>query len=257
MSEPEPHATRAALRDRGALNAGALRRGIATTLGRRHLALVLLAVNSGATDAIGVVSLGGAFTSVMTGNMVLLGLSATRGDGSLTLRSGLALLMFATGAFAGARIARAPRAGDPIWPRPVVTALCVQLAGEGLFAIGWEAARGHPVGALQPVLLGISAINLGIQSSAIMRFGVSGLSTTYLTGTLTVLVATLARGEHPRNVVPSAQLLCGLIGGAALAAALAKHAAVVVPALQLIPVGYAVVASMSRRNCATRTATNG
>jgi uncharacterized membrane protein YoaK (UPF0700 family) len=236
---------------------GAVQRSIAKALGRRHLALVLLAVNSGATDAIGIVSLGGAFTSVMTGNMVLLGLSATRGDDSLALRSGLALVMYMTGAFVGARIAGAPRAGDPAWPRPVVTALCVQLAGEAMFAIGWEAAGGHPSGALQPVLLGISAINLGTQSSAIMRFGVSGLSTTYLTGTLTVLVATLARGEHPRNVVPSAQLLCGLIGGAALAAALAKHAAVVVPALQLIPVGYAVVASMSRRNCATRTATNG
>lgn len=224
---------------------------------RRHLALVLLAVNSGATDAIGIVSLGGAFTSVMTGNMVLLGLSATRGDGSLALRSGLALVMFVTGAFAGARIAGAPRAGDPVWPRPVVTALCVQLVGEGVFAVVWWGAGGHPPAALQPVLLGISAINLGIQSSAIMRFGVSGLSTTYLTGTLTVLVATLARGEHPRNVVPSAQLLCGLIGGAALASLLAKHAAVVVPALQLIPVSYALATSMSRRNCATSEATNG
>jgi uncharacterized membrane protein YoaK (UPF0700 family) len=234
-----------------------LKRGLSQALGRRHLALVLLAVNSGATDAIGVVSLGGAFTSVMTGNMVLLGLSATRGDDSLALRSGLALVMFATGAFAGARIAGAPRAHDPPWPRAVVAALCVQLAGEGVFAIGWWSAGGHPQGALQPVLLGISAINLGIQSSAILRFGVSGLSTTYLTGTLTALVASLARGEHPRNVIPSAQLLCGLIGGAALAAALARHAALAVPALQLIPVSYALLASMSSRNWATRQATNG
>jgi uncharacterized membrane protein YoaK (UPF0700 family) len=180
---------------------------------RRHLALVLLAVNSGATDAIGIVSLGGAFTSVMTGNMVLLGLSASRGDGALSLRSGLAIVLYITGAFVGARIAGAPRADDPAWPRAVRNALCVQLAGEALFAAGWWAAGGHPSGVLQPVLLGISAVNLGIQSSAVLRFGVSGLSTTYLTGTLTTLVAALARGEHPRNVLPSAKLLCGLIGG--------------------------------------------
>jgi uncharacterized membrane protein YoaK (UPF0700 family) len=232
-------------------------RGPSETRARRHLALILLAVNSGATDAIGVVSLGGAFTSVLPGNMVLLGLSATRADDSLALRSALALVLFATGAFAGARIAGVPRAADPAWPRAVVTALRVQLAGEAVFAVGWWAADGHPLGALQPVLLGISAINLGIQSSAILRFGVSGLSTTYLTGTLTGLVASLARGEHPRNVIPSAQLLCGLIGGAALTSALAAHAALAVPALQLIPVSYALAASTSRRNCATKQATNG
>jgi uncharacterized membrane protein YoaK (UPF0700 family) len=232
-------------------------RAVDEILARRHLALVLLAVNSGATDAIGIVSLGGAFTSVMTGNMVLLGLSATRGDASLTLRSGLALVMFMTGAFVGARIAGTPRGTDEAWPRTVIAALWVQLAGEAAFAGVWWGASGHPASAVQPVLLGISAVNLGIQSSAIMRFGVSGLSTTYLTGTLTALVATLARGEHPRNVIPSAQILCGLVGGAALAATLAAHAALAVPALQLIPVSYALVASMSTRKAATKAATNG
>ena len=225
--------------------------------GRRHLALVLLAVNSGATDAIGYVSLGGAFTSVMTGNMVLLGLASTRGDGGLALRSGLALVLFAGGAFVGARIAGAAQPDDPLWPRPVASALGVQLLGELIYAIGWWSAGGHPKGGLQPVLLGISAVNLGIQSSAVTRFGVSGLSTTYLTGTLTALMVTLARGQHPRNVVPSAQIICGLIGGAALATALSRHAALAVPALQLATVGYAVLTSMSPRNRDTMAATNG
>jgi hypothetical protein len=36
-----------------------------------------------------------------------------------------------------------------------------------------------------------------------------------------------------------------------------RHAALAVPALQLIAVSYALVTSMSRRNCATRRATNG
>ncbi len=236
---------------------GRLRRSTSDPHGRRHVALVLLAVNSGATDAIGYVSLGGAFTSVMTGNMVLLGLASTRGDGGLALRSGLALVLFAGGAYAGARIAGAARPEDPVWPRPVAVALGVQLLGEIVYAIGWWSAGGHPSSGLQPVLLGVSAVNLGIQSSAITRFGVPGLSTTYLTGTLTALMVALARGQHPRNVVPSAQILCGLIGGAAAAAALSRHAAVAVPALQLTTVGYAVVTSMSARNRETMAATKG
>jgi uncharacterized membrane protein YoaK (UPF0700 family) len=40
---------------------------------RRQWLLVLLAVNSGAIDAVGYTMLGGSFTSVMTGNMILLG----------------------------------------------------------------------------------------------------------------------------------------------------------------------------------------
>jgi len=39
----------------------------------RDVGVFLLATMSGATDAIGFIALGGAFTSVMTGNMVLFG----------------------------------------------------------------------------------------------------------------------------------------------------------------------------------------
>jgi nickel-dependent lactate racemase len=48
----------------------------------RQSLVVALAVVSGATDAIGLLALGGAFTSVMTGNMVIFGVSASSGDGA-------------------------------------------------------------------------------------------------------------------------------------------------------------------------------
>jgi uncharacterized membrane protein YoaK (UPF0700 family) len=63
--------------------------------------LVLLAVNSGATDAIGFVALGGAFTSVMTGNMILLGVAATSRDRSLATRSAAAIVLFMVGSLVG------------------------------------------------------------------------------------------------------------------------------------------------------------
>jgi predicted benzoate:H+ symporter BenE len=46
----------------------------------RDAAAVALAVTSGATDAISFIVFGGAFTSVMTGNLVLLGYSPRLSD---------------------------------------------------------------------------------------------------------------------------------------------------------------------------------
>ena len=208
---------------------------------RRQLLLVLLALNSGATDAIGFISLGGAFTSVMTGNMILLGVAVPSGDGALALRSGLAIVLFMVGAFVGARIARTPQPEDGVWPVRVTVALAVELAIFVGVAVGWWLTGGHPLGGVQPVLLGTSAVALGVQSSAILRFGVSGLSTTYMTGTLTTVVSALAYGRHPRNIVPSAQILVGLVGGALLAALLIRVAPLAVPGLQIVAVGAAVI----------------
>src|SRR3954447_10511837 len=84
----------------------------------RQTLVVTLAVVSGATDAIGLLALGGAFTSVMTGNMVLLGVAASSAEGALAASSGLAILAFCAGAALGARLAGIPAAGDPVWPRP-------------------------------------------------------------------------------------------------------------------------------------------
>src|SRR5689334_16310837 len=84
----------------------------------RQTLVVTLAVVSGATDAIGLLALGGAFTSVMTGNMVLLGVSISSADGALAASSGFAILAFCAGAALGARLAGVPVAGDPVWPRP-------------------------------------------------------------------------------------------------------------------------------------------
>ena len=199
----------------------------------RQYLLVLLAVTSGATDAIGFVALGGAFTSVMTGNMVLIGLSVAKSDGTVALRSALAIVLFMAGCVVGSRLAGQPAEGDPLWPRQVTRAMWVEFAAFGAYAIGWWLSGSHPIGNVQLVLLSANAIALGVQSSAVLRFGVSGLSTTYMTGTLTTMMAALAAGRHPRLVLPSAEIIAGLIGGAAAATLLAIYVPVVAPLLQL------------------------
>jgi uncharacterized membrane protein YoaK (UPF0700 family) len=199
----------------------------------RDRLVVLLALVSGATDATGFLSLGGAFASVMTGNMVLVGVAVGSGDGSL-----VGLLLFAIGGYVagaalGARVAGAPREADPLWPRAVSRGLLVELALFAVFAVAWWALGSDPGETSAAGLLGLTALALGIQSSAIQRFGVPGLSTTYLTGTLTTVVIRLVSRQPLRTVRHSATILLGLVAGAGLAAALVTLAPWSAPTLQV------------------------
>jgi uncharacterized membrane protein YoaK (UPF0700 family) len=203
------------------------------TAERRHALVVVLAVVSGAIDAIGFLGLGGAFTSVMTGNMVLLGLGAGTGRGTLVAHAALAIAAFVVGCVVGTRVAGTHQADDGVWPAAVTRALIVQLGVLLLFVIGWEASGGHPSTTLQLPLLAFNAVALGMQSSTTQRFGVSGLSTTYLTGTLTGVVIRLASGGGLRAAAGSMQILAALVAGAAAGGALTLHAPVFAP---LVPV---------------------
>jgi uncharacterized membrane protein YoaK (UPF0700 family) len=207
----------------------------------RQTLVVTLAVVSGATDAIGLLALGGAFTSVMTGNMVLLGVSISSADGTLAASSGFAILAFCAGAALGARVAGSPQQGDRVWPRAVTVGLAVELVFVCAYAAGWWATGGAPDGWIALALLLSTAVALGIQSSTVQRFGVSGMSTTYLTGTLTTVVIRLASGRSVREVWHSVEILLGLIVGAALGTALVLLAPLVAPLLQLVALGSVVL----------------
>lgn len=207
----------------------------------RQTLVVALAVVSGATDAIGLLALGGAFTSVMTGNMVLLGVAATSADGKLAAASGLAILAFCAGAALGARLAGAARSDDRLWPRPVTVGLAVEFVFFAAYAAGWWATGGTPGTGLAVALLLCTAVGLGIQSSTVQRFGVGGMSTTYLTGTLTTVVIRLATGRGVREVWHSVEILLGLIAGAAAGAGLLLLAPPAAPTLQLAVLGAVVL----------------
>jgi uncharacterized membrane protein YoaK (UPF0700 family) len=208
----------------------------------------VLAVVSGATDAIGFLGLGGVFTSVMTGNMVLLGLGAGTGDWSLVTHAGLAIAAFVFGCVVGVRTAGTSTTGDPVWPAAVTRALAIELAVLVLFAIGWEAAGGHPrLESLQLALLALNAVALGIQSSATQRFGVSGLSTTYLTGTLTSVVIRLTSSGSLRAAAHSLRILTALIVGAVVGGVLTVEAPRCAPLIQLLGVGGVVAATSLKR----------
>jgi uncharacterized membrane protein YoaK (UPF0700 family) len=207
----------------------------------RQTLVVTLAVVSGATDAIGLLSLGGAFTSVMTGNLVILGISGSSADGALAISSGGAILAFCAGAALGARVAGNPVEGDRIWPRPVTLGLATELAFMTAYAVGWWITGGSPGATAGLVMLLCTALALGVQSSTVQRFGVSGMSTTYLTGTLTTVVIRLASGRGVREVWHSIEILLGLVAGAAAGAALTMLVPLLAPVLQLAALGLVVL----------------
>ncbi len=209
---------------------------------------MVLAVVSGVTDAAGFIGLGGAFSSVMTGNMVLFGLAGGAGNLSLAARAGSAILAFILGCIIGTRLAGHHTDGEAVWPSSVTRALIAELAVLCLYAVALQLAGAQVSGTvLKTVLLAFNAVALGIQSSAIQRFGVSGLSTTYLTGTLTSTVVHLTSRRPIRGVALNLRLLAALVGGAVVGGFVASHALRYTPILQIAGVAVVVfTASVSR-----------
>lgn len=207
----------------------------------RNRLVVILAMTSGAADALGFLALGNAFTSVMTGNMVLFGVATAHRDVNGMALTSVAVGAFIAGAAIGTRIARTSMTGDPVWPAAVTRALTVELVLLCGVGIAWWALGSNPPPSAYLPLLGVSAAALGLQSSAIQRFGVTGLSTTYLTGTLTTVVVRLVSGHGFRAVRHSAVILSGLIIGAAIMGAFLEFAPVLVPVILIATVAGVLV----------------
>jgi uncharacterized membrane protein YoaK (UPF0700 family) len=208
---------------------------------KRNVLVVVLIVASGSLDAVGFLRLGGVFTSVMTANMVLLGVSAGTRDAALAAHVGAAFGGYIVGSFAGSRIAGQAEDDQPVWPDRVSVTLTAELAVLTVFAGWWEATGGHPPDAQTYGLLAVNAIALGMQSGTVLRFGVPSLSTTYLTGTLTQFVASLSRGHFRAQGFAS---LLALVSGGAIGAVLAVEAPRFMP---IVPLGVVALVLISSR----------
>jgi uncharacterized membrane protein YoaK (UPF0700 family) len=211
----------------------------------RNVLLTLLTLGTGAVDATSFVSAGHVFSSVITGNLVVLGVSA--GWHGPILSAGVALAAYAAGVAAGASTGDSGAGRAVPWPWPVTVTLAIELAVLAAFSIGWEfpAARS---GSWQLVLLALLAGAMGLQSTAVRRLG--AVSTTYLTSTLTTLVASLVTGEDRKNSVRSLVLLASITAGAACAAVTLHLAPGVIPVLVAGPLAVVVAAATLRSRLA-------
>ena len=203
----------------------------------RDALLVLLAVTTGATDATAFERLGHTFASVITGNLVLLGVGAAHGDGRLALLSGVALAGYALGVTIAAP--RRTPSEDSEWPYGTTIALTGDLACLVVFGVGWEITNGRPGQTPQALLLALAAVAMGIQSTAVRRLG--QLSTTYLTSTYTGLLEALVARRWSDEYARSLGILLMAFECAAAATGLILEARALVPALQVVPLATVIV----------------
>ena len=208
------------------------------------LLLVALAFGAGAVDAISYLGLGKVFTANMTGNIVLLGVAVGAGAGSTVVRSAVSLVAFVGGVLAATLITARPE-DSRSWPLGVKLALGFEVAAQAALLAGWLASSAHPGTTLQAILVGISAVAMGLQSGAVRALGVAGISTTYVTGTLTGLIGELATGKGlKRDWARRGLVVAAVLVGAACAGLLvldARRAAAALPlAVTLLVLGAAV-----------------
>jgi uncharacterized membrane protein YoaK (UPF0700 family) len=182
------------------------------------------------------------FTANMTGNTVLLGLSLVQGDAEGTGRSLLALGGFLLGGGVGAWIAYRSPAADA-WPRGVTIALAVE--------VGVLAALAADVAPSTAGRIALASVAMGIQSVAARRLDVFGITTTFVTGTLTSLVSLIARhGVLPVASGHGKRLLAAVwavyVVGAMAAGAATRLAPSIALLLPAVMVATVVVASLTR-----------
>jgi uncharacterized membrane protein YoaK (UPF0700 family) len=192
---------------------------------RRDALVVLLTVAAGAVNVLSLTGLGGVPASIMTANLVVVGLSVTRHEGTLGWHAGVALAGFAVAVLLATRLIRADAedaageegelgAGRPPWPRPVAFAIAAEALPLAGVAVAWGLTDARPAGAAQLTLCAVAAFAMGVQSAAVRALGVAGLSSTFFTGTLTDTVRGLA-GPRPLRWSRPASGLVALVAGAA------------------------------------------
>ncbi len=209
----------------------------------RDALVVVLALTTGALDAVSYLRLGRVFSSVITGNLALLGVATGQHDAMLALNAGLALAGYACGVLAGGAFAGTPERGQPAWPARVTLTLAAEWGVLAAFSGEWLVTGGHPAGASRLALLPLGAAAMGMQSTAVRRLG--PMSTTYLTSTLTGILTALAIRRWPAEWQRSSGVILAALIGATLGGLAALWSPGWVPAAILVPV-TAVLAGSAR-----------
>jgi uncharacterized membrane protein YoaK (UPF0700 family) len=207
--------------------------GLARRGGRRVTPLSLAAC-AGVVDLVAIVGLGGAFASVVTGNLVTVGLGIGSTNDHTFAAPAVAVAAYAAGVALALLL---PRLRGP-------GLLMVEFGLLGALTAGWIATDGSPGRTARLLLLAAGAIAMGVQS-VVARW--LHESTTYLTGTLTGAVHDLITGQEGTRAAAIGQL-AALTAGATVAAALLTAARWSAPLLGLVLLLTAVLGHRPTRS---------
>ena len=210
--------------------------------------LVALALAAGVVDAISV-SVLGVFTAAVTANVVFVGIALGDGDLHSAVRAALAIAGFVVGVLLASRILRGREGrARPLGRVPLVLAgiATAQVA----FLAGWIATDGRPEGAALDLLAVASAIAMGGQTAVAVSWR-PDVSTTYVTGTLTVLIGELVastgtREDRVRQLSVIVAVAAGATAGSLLIAHERSLAAALPLAITLVVTAGAAVARRAR-----------
>ncbi|WSB57801.1 DUF1275 family protein [Streptomyces cellulosae] len=186
---------------------------------RLAVTAALLSYAAGAGDAFAFTELGGVFTANMTGSLVLSGLTGRPGYGALVAATALAAFLAAV--YAASRAA--PKGPGPRWGG--IRAVLVAVVALDLTVLALKSVAPAPGTALRLLSLAASAAAMGGQTAAAKRAaGSSGVTTTFVTGTLTSLAQDAADGSSRHAAVRVGAVVMLFLGALTASGAMAVDA---------------------------------
>ncbi|MEV7283335.1 DUF1275 family protein [Streptomyces sp. NPDC093252] len=89
---------------------------------------------------------------------------------------------------------------DPVpgawpWPRRVSAALALSLVARLALPVVRAVCAARPGRLIELLLAGLSAVDMGIRTAVARRLSRAGITTTFVTGTLTSMVESLCKGS--------------------------------------------------------------
>ena len=154
----------------------------------RRRTILLFTWAAGCVDAI-VYIIAHVFTANMTGNAVLLGISVAKELSMATVHSLVALITFAAGVIVGSILVAERVHGIP-WKGVRISAVTESIV-LAFFAAVFFLPIPHTSEVSVESLISLSGFAMGLQSATVKRLNLPGIATTYITGTMTSLIAGL------------------------------------------------------------------
>lgn len=180
----------------------------------RNALLLMLSCSAGCMDAVSYIELGNVFVANMTGHAVLLGIALVDAQGMHIALAAAAVVGFFAGAMLGSWAVESQPREHP-WPATVTRSLWIESALLAAVAAVWAAVPDHTPALVMALIL-VSALAMGMQSAAARDLKVAGVSTTYLTGTMTSFAAdvvTHLRGARAADKSIADRQAPALLGG--------------------------------------------